>query len=57
MDSGSSGTAGSTGDPDDNHANPVGDAVVDGVRAVLNKLGPAGEKVAQHLPQKEQDES
>jgi hypothetical protein len=53
MDSSSSGAAGGIGDPDDNHDNPVGDAVVDGVRKVLNKLGSAGEKVAEHLPKKD----
>ena len=57
MDSSSSGSAGSIGDPDDNHPNPVGDAVVDGVRHVLSKLGPAGEKVAEHLPEKDQEEN
>ncbi|GLY88502.1 hypothetical protein [Actinoallomurus iriomotensis] len=50
MDSSSSGAAGSVGDPDDEHPNPVGDAVVKGVRKVLNKFGPAGEKAAEHLP-------
>ena len=50
MDSGSSGAAGSIGDPDDDHPNPVGDIVVTGVRRVLNKLGPAGENAAKHLP-------
>ncbi|WP_329005045.1 hypothetical protein OHA18_16845 [Kribbella sp. NBC_00709] len=50
MDSSSSGAI---GDPDDNNANPVGDAVVDGVRKVLNKLGTAGQKTAEHLPKKE----
>ena len=50
MDSGSSGAAGSIGDPDDDHPNPVGNTVVKGVRKVLNKLGPLGEKAAEHLP-------
>lgn len=50
MDSGFSGVAGPIGDPDDDHPNPVGDAVVKGVRKVLNKLGSAGEKAAEHLP-------
>lgn len=39
------------GDPDDDHPNPVGDAVVRGARSVLNKLGPAGQKIAEHLPE------
>ncbi|MGP4019501.1 hypothetical protein [Saccharopolyspora sp. 5N708] len=50
MDSGSSGASSSIGDPDDDHPNPVGDAVVKGVRAVLNKVGPVGKKAAKHLP-------
>jgi len=50
MDSGSSGAAGSIGDPDDDHPNPVGDTVVKGVRKVLNRLGLAGKTVAEHLP-------
>jgi|EndMetStandDraft_8_1072994.scaffolds.fasta_scaffold529684_1 hypothetical protein len=50
MDSGSSGTAGSIGDPDDDHPNLVGDTVVMGVRKILNRLGPVGEKAAEHLP-------
>ena len=49
MDSSSSGAI---GDPDDTNDNPVGDAVVDGVRKALNKLGPAGQKAASHLPEK-----
>ncbi|MEV4595824.1 hypothetical protein AB0K15_00305 [Amycolatopsis sp. NPDC049253] len=52
MDSGSSGVAGGIGDPDDDHPNPVGDAVVSGVRTVLGKLGPAGKKAADQLPKK-----
>ncbi|MFI5691950.1 hypothetical protein ACIA58_08940 [Kribbella sp. NPDC051586] len=51
MDSSSSGAI---GDPDDNNENPVGDAVVDGVRKVLNKLGSAGQKAAEHLPKKDE---
>ncbi|WP_326567469.1 hypothetical protein VSH64_37400 [Amycolatopsis rhabdoformis] len=52
MDSGSSGAASGIGDPDDDHPNPVGDAVVSGVRSVLGKLGPAGKKAADQLPKK-----
>jgi hypothetical protein len=36
--------------PDDDHPNPVGDTVVTGVRKMLNRLGPVGEKAAEHLP-------
>jgi hypothetical protein len=50
MDAGSSGAAGAIGDPDDDHSNPVGDAVVKGARAVLSRLGVVGEKAARHLP-------
>lgn len=56
MDSGSSGAAGSVGDPDDDHPNPVGDAVVKGVRNVLNKFGSAGQKAAEHLPEEKKRE-
>jgi hypothetical protein len=56
VDSSSSGTAGGIGDPDDDHKNPVGDAVVDGARKLLGKLGSAGEKAAEHLPKKQQEE-
>ncbi|MEU4669780.1 hypothetical protein AB0F91_17800 [Amycolatopsis sp. NPDC023774] len=52
LDSGSSGVAGGIGDPDDDHPNPVGDAVVSGVRTVLDKLGPVGKKAADQLPKK-----
>ncbi|QRP45982.1 hypothetical protein [Amycolatopsis sp. FDAARGOS 1241] len=55
MDSGSSGAAGGIGDPDDDHPNHVGDAVVSGVRSVLNKLGPAGKKAADQLPKKKDE--
>ena len=51
MDSGSSGAAGSIGDPDEDHPNPVGDTMVKVVRKVLNRLGPLGEKAAEHLPE------
>lgn len=41
------------GDPDDDHPNPVGDAVVNGARAVLERLGPLGRKVAAQLPERD----
>lgn len=55
MNSGSSGAASSIGDPDDDHPNPIGDAVVSGVRTVLEKLGPVGRKTAELLPKKEEE--
>jgi hypothetical protein len=43
------------GDPDDDHPNPVGDAVVKGVRSLLRRLGPAGRRAAASLPGEEHD--
>ena len=47
-----SGSAGAIGDPDDDHPNAVGDAVLRGLRSVLGKLGSVGDRIAAVLPRK-----
>ena len=49
MDAGGSGTPGGYGDPDDDHPNPVGDAVLGLLRAVLGRLGRVGSSLAERL--------
>ncbi|NKY87664.1 hypothetical protein [Nocardia veterana] len=49
MDAGNSGIPGSSGDPDDDHPNPVGDTVLGLLRAVLGRFGRVGSSLAERL--------